>query len=145
MLNIFLRVALFCLGAWLTYMFGSMLTKTILYRMNETTVEGRVIGFTRLKGTSVLAEGVNTKGGKRRAHLPVFRYAGPTGDSLTRKSPVAVFFSFTQFDLNERVKVVYAAQRPEDAYIFDFQLIVVGFVLLLFSLFMMSLGWRRSL
>jgi hypothetical protein len=145
MLKLFFRIALFCLGAWLSYMFGSAMLKTITYRFTGTVVEGRVMGFTRLRGTSVLEEGVGTKGGKRRARLPVFRYASPSGDSLIQKSQVGVFFSFSQFELNEKVKVVHSATAPDDAYIFDFQLIVVQFVLLLFSLFMMSLGFRRSL
>jgi Protein of unknown function (DUF3592) len=142
MLKFIFRIALFGLGLFVCYVFGGSALKTIGYRFTGESVQGKVIGFMNARrGTTVFQEGVSNTG-KRRARRPVFQYpvaAGST-DSLTVKSSTGVFFSFTQYDLNEKVTVVFSKNDPQDAYLFGFQVLLMQLLVLLLGLYMLKIG-----
>ena len=145
MIKLFFRLAFLGLGGFLLYIFGGNTVKTVWYRATGEVVEGRISGFLAGRNTpSVQLESTGVRNGKRRARRPVFQYPVAVGakDSLEGRSDAATFFTFTQYDLHERVPVVFAKGKPEDAYLFGIQMILVNTLLSLFSLYMMSIGIR---
>lgn len=141
MLKFFFRLALFGLGLFLGYVFGGSALKTIWYRASAEQAEGRVIGFVAGRGRSIQTESTGVRKGKRRARRPAFTFlpAGAT-DSLTVKSNTGALLTFTQYELHEKVKVVYRKDKPEDAYIFGVQIIITQLLCLLLALYMIKIG-----
>ncbi|NUO03433.1 MAG: hypothetical protein HUU01_22705 [Saprospiraceae bacterium] len=145
MTKLFFRLALLGLGCFLLYTFGEDTIKTIWYRATGEVVEGRISGFLAGRNNpSVQLESTGVRKGKRRARRPVFRYPVAEGakDSLEGRSGASAFFTFTQYDLHERVSVVFAKGKPEDAYLFGIQMILANTLLSLFAIYMMSIGIR---
>lgn len=141
MLKLFFRAALVGLGLFLGYIFGGAAFKTIWYRIGGSNTEGRVIGFVAGRGRSIQEKSTGVRKGKTRARRPAFRFAAPgSSDSLTVKSGTGALFTFSQYELNERVPVVFSRDNPEDAYIFGFQIIIAQLLCLLFALYMIKIG-----
>lgn len=141
MLKIFFRIALLGLGLFLAWIFGGSAAKTIWYRSAGQQAEGRVIGFVAGRGRSIQTESTGVRKGKRRARRPAFRFL-PAGaaDSLTVKSNTGAMFTFSQYELGEKVKVVFRKDNPEDAYIFGLQIIITQLLCLLLALYMIKIG-----
>lgn len=143
MLKFIFRILLFGLGLFTIYSFGFPGAKTIWYRATGTVVEGRVSGFLAGRNSpSVQQESTGVRNGKRKARRPVFRYTtGATStDSLTGRSPVAALFTFSQFEINESVTVVFDPVDPQDSYLFNWQLLLMNLLLVLFGLYMVAIG-----
>ncbi len=145
MMKFLLRLGLLGLGAWLLYTFGGYMVKTIWYRASGEVVEGRVSGFLAGRyGATIQEKSTAIRGGRLKARRPAFQYpiaAGAT-DSLEGRSKLGVLFTFSQYEMNERVTVVFAKNQPKDAYIFGWELIFVNLLLSLFAAYMMSMGIR---
>lgn len=144
MLKFIVRLLLAGVAAFIFFTFGTSLFNTVRYRLSGTVVEGRVTGFLAGRNTpSVQTESTGVRKGKRRARRPVYRYpvSEASADSLTGKSNLATLFSFTQFDLNERVTIVFSPAKPEDSYIFSGQLLFTNLLVLLFGAFMFYMAW----
>lgn len=145
MTKLFFRLAFLGLGGFLLYAFGGDTVKTVWYRVTGEVVEGRISGFLAGRNSpSVQLESTGVRNGRLKARRPVFRYPVADGatDSLEGRSGAATFFTFTQYVLNERVPVVFAKGKPEDAYLFGIQMILMNTLLSLFSIYMMSIGIR---
>lgn len=141
MLKVFFRIAFVALGLYLSYVFGGSAAKSIWYRVSGAYTEGRVIGFVAGRGRSIQMEGTGVRKGKTRARRPAFRFvAAGQPDSITVRSNVGVLLSFSQYELNERVTVVYNKNQPDDAYLFGFQIIMTQLLCLLLALFMLKIG-----
>ncbi len=143
MTKAFFRILLLGMGIFTCYFFGGAAAKTVWFRVAGTTVEGRVEGFLAGRNSpSVQKEGTGVRKGKTRARRPVFKYplAEGSSDSLTARSSTAVMFSFSQYELGEKVPVVFSPGKPEDAHIFGFQLIAMNFLVLLLGIFMLKIG-----
>lgn len=143
MLKFVLRLLLIGLALFILYVFGRSTTKTLWYRMAGTVVEGRVSGFLAGKyGASVQQEATAIRNGRRKARRPVYQYpVSENGlDSLTGKSEVATLLSFSQFELNEQVTVVFDPENPQDSYIFSGQLLLTGLLLILFGCYVLYMG-----
>jgi len=93
------------------------------------------------RGRSIQTESTGVRKGKRRARRPAFRFL-PAGaaDSLTVKSNTGAMFTFSQYELGEKVKVVFRKDNPEDAYIFGLQIIITQLLCLLLALYMIKIG-----
>lgn len=134
-------LAMLGLGLFLAYIFGGSALKAIWYRTAGESVEGRVIGFVAGRGRSIQMEGTGMRKGKTRARRPAFRFLPPgASDSLTVKSNAGALFTFTQYQLGEKVKVVFSKDNPEDAYIFGLQIIITQMLCLLLALYMIKIG-----
>ncbi len=141
MLKFFFRIAFVALGLFICYFFGGSAAKTIWYRVSGAHTEGQVIGFVAGRGRSIQMEGTGVRKGKTRARRPAFRFAVPgQADSITVRSGTSVLFSFSQYELHERIPVVYDKSHPEDAYIFGFQILLTQLLCLLLALFMIRMG-----
>ncbi|MDZ4681543.1 MAG: hypothetical protein SH848_11285 [Saprospiraceae bacterium] len=130
---------------FLLYAFGSDTAKTVWFRATGEVVEGRISGFLAGRNSpSVQLESTGIRNGKRKARRSVFRYPVAEGatDSLEGRSGAATFFTFTQYDLHECVPVVFAKGKPQDAYLFGTQMILMNTLLSLFAGYMMSIGIR---
>ena len=124
------------------------MAKTILYRIGGETVEGRISGYAVGRNTpSIWRDGDGVSSRKRKAFRPVFRYpiAAVSNDSLESYSTASVMLSFTQYELHERVPIVFAEGKPEDAYLFGFQIIIMHFLLLLLGLLMLYIAFGGKL
>ena len=144
-MKLFFRILLIGLGAFLLYLFGADMTKTVWYRISGEVVTGRISGFLASRYSDAVVEDATTfTNGKRKPRRPVFRYpvAAGSADSLEYKS-IRTLFTFTQYALHERVTVVFNKKEPSVAYIFGFQAILMSFLASLFSLYMISLGVSR--
>jgi Protein of unknown function (DUF3592) len=148
MLKLFFRLALVLLGLWLAYQFGRDVVKPLHYKMTGEQVEGRVEGFLAGRfSPSMQPENTGMRNGKRKARRPVFRYpiALNSSDSLSGRNGSGVLFTFFQYNLNEKVTVVFPKNDPKDGYILSFSTIFVSFILFLFGLFMAYLGVARNM
>ena len=144
MLKFIVRLLLVGVAAFIFYTFGTTLFKTVWYRTSGTVVEGRVSGFLAGRNApTVQSESTGVRKGKRKARRPVYRYpvSESSADSLDGRSNLATMFSFAQFDLNERVTVVFSPTQPEDSYIFSGQLLFTNLLVLLFGCFMLYMAW----
>lgn len=143
MIKIIFRVLLFALGLFVVFQFGRSAIKPIWYRISGSVVEGKVIGFLAGRySPSVQLEPTGVRNGKTKARRPVFRYpiAISSTDSLTGRSDVSTLFTFSQFKINESVTVVFASTDPQDSYLFNWQLILMDFLVVLFGLYMLFMG-----
>lgn len=143
MLKFFFRLALFGLGLFTTYSFGRETVEPIWYRITGTKVEGRISGFLAGRNSpSVQREPDGVRKGKRRTRRPVFVY--PTApaalDSLEGRSGSRAFFTFSNYELNERVSVVFAKNNPTNAHILGWQLIGSSLLVTLLGLYMIRIG-----
>jgi hypothetical protein len=145
MLKLFFRIALILLGAWLAYHFSHDVIKPIEYKMTGEQVTGRIEGFVAGRNGSMQPESSGIRRGKRKARRPVFRYPINAIDSVSSKNGSGVMFLLAQYDLNEKVQVVFPKNNPSDGYIFSFMTIFVSILLTLFGVFMMYLGVARRL
>jgi hypothetical protein len=146
MLKLFFRLALILLGAWLTYHFSQDVLKPIQYKMTGEQVTGRIEGFVAGRGNgSMQLENSGIRKGKRKARRPVFRYPVNATDSLSSRNGSGTMFRLFQYELNEKVQVVFSKNNPQDGYIFSFKTIFVSFLLMLFGVFMMYLGVARKM
>ncbi len=147
MLKFIVRIALIVVGLVFLYIFGGHLVKTLTYRFTGEVVEGTIIGFSAGRnGSTPQEKATGIRSGKRKARRPFFRYpTTPNGtDSLTQKSPISTF-SFSTYAVGDPVTVVFAKNKPADAYIFGTQIILVLFLVNCFCLFMVWLGVRMRL
>jgi hypothetical protein len=141
MLKFIFRIAFIVLGLFLVYVFGGAAAKTVWYQVAGSYSEGRVIGFVAGRGRSIQEEGTGVRKGKTRARRPAFRFAvAGQPDSVTVISGTSVLFTFSQYALHERVPVVYSKSRPDDAYIFGIQILLMQLLCLLLALFMIKMG-----
>lgn len=138
------RLLFIGLGLFVVYFFGADMTKTVWYRLSGERVEGRISGFLAGRNNpSVQPESTGVRKGKTRNRRPVFRYPVAVGatDSLEGRSNSAPLFSFNNYKLNERVPVVFAKGKPEEAYLFSFKLLFMDLFLVLFGLFIFYMGF----
>lgn len=143
MLKFIVRIALLGLGLFTLYVFGRNTLEPVWHRMTGTVVEGRVSGFlVGRNASSVQREPDGVRKGKRRARRPVFVYPSTPGgtDSLEARSSTATFFTFSNYALNERVRVVFDQKNPANAHIFGWQLIAMSFLVTLLGLYMVRIG-----
>lgn len=146
-MKFFFKIALFCLGGFLTYTFGRDVVEPWWFNINGTRVEGRIAGFTRVRnGTSVLQEADGVRKGKRRARRPVFRYPSAPGssDSLQATSSTTATLLLGNYRLHEKVPVVFSKNDPANAYILGVQLTGTAFLCMLLGIFMMWMGLKRE-
>jgi hypothetical protein len=143
MVKLFFRIAFIGLGLFVTYSFGKDALLPIYYRVTGTVVEGRISGFLAGRvGPSVQPEPDGIRNGKRRARRPAFMYPTAPGgrDSLEGRSSTGAFFVFTNYELNERVTVVYSSNDPKEAYILGFQMIIGAFLCVALGLYALKIG-----
>lgn len=143
MLKFFFRIALLGLGLFSTYTFGRGTFEPIWYRVAGTRVKGRISGFLAGRNSpSVQREPDGIRKAKRRTRRPVFVYpiAPAALDSLEGRSSGSTFFTFSNYDLNERVTVVFAQNNPSNAHIWGWQLIGTSFLVTLLGLYMIRIG-----
>ena len=142
MLKLFFRILLIGLGVFVLYIFGSNLAKTFMYRFTGETVEGRIVGFSAGRNSKTIVEdGSGVRKGKRLARRPFFRYpiaAGST-DSLTERSDVSATI-ISNYDIGERVTVVFSKSNPQDSYLFGIQVIMMNLLVSLLGVFMLYIG-----
>ncbi len=144
MLKIFFRISFFLLGLWLTFHFSQEIIKPIQYKISGGQAIGRVEGFVAGRNGSMQPESSGIRNGTRIARRPVFRYAINATDSVSSRNGSGVLFNLFQYELNEKVRVVFPKSDPKDGYIFSFMTIFVSFLLMLFGVFTMYLGFARS-
>ncbi len=143
MLKLVFRLLLIGLALFIFYIFGIGTAKTIWFRVSGRVVEGKVTGFLAGRyGASVQEGSTAIRNGKRKARRPVYRYpvSENAADSLTGRSDVATLFTFSQFELNEQVTVVFDPKNPQDSFIFNGQLLLTGLLLILFGLYVLYMG-----
>jgi hypothetical protein len=143
MLKFFFRLAFLGLGLFTTYTFGRETFEPIWHRITGTRVEGRISGFLAGRNSpSVQREPDGVRKGKRRTRRPVFVY--PTApaalDSLEGRSGSRAFFTFSNYELNERVSVVFAKNNPANAHMLGWQLIGSSLLVTLLGLYMIRIG-----
>lgn len=146
-MKFFFKIALFCLGGFLTYTFGRNAFEPWWFNINGTRVEGRIAGFMLVRnGTSVLQEADGVRKGKRRARRPVFRYPSAPGrsDSLEARSSTTATLLFGNYRLHEKVPVVFSKDDPANAHILGVQLTGTAFLCMLLGIFMMWMGIKRE-
>ena len=140
------RIMLVAGGLFLVYITGSPLMETIQYKWSGQTVEGRVIGFRGPKNSkTVFEENTANKHKGRRSRRPVFRYPqAPTSlDSLDGFSKSVILIPMFNYELNEKVSVVMDSNNPEKAHIFGLGMLFSDFILVVFSFFMIGLGFYK--
>lgn len=143
MLKIFFRIAFILLGAWLTYYFSQEVIKPIQYKISGEQTTGRIEGFVAGRNGSMQPESSGIRNGRRKARRPVFRYPISSTDSVSSRNGSGVVFNIFQYELNEKVQVVFPKNDPKDGYIFSFMPIFASTLLTLFGIFMMYLGVAR--
>ena len=147
MVKLFFRTALFLLGLWLSYHFGSDVLKPFYYKITGEQAVGRVEGFLAGRyNPSVQLENSGVRNGRLKARRPVFRYpiASNSRDSVSSSNGSGVMYLLFQYDLNDKVSVVFPKNNPKDGYIFGFMSIFVSFLLFLFGLYMAYLGVGKN-
>ncbi|MFZ4542988.1 MAG: hypothetical protein ACOYOA_02990 [Saprospiraceae bacterium] len=136
-----LRIVFLLFGLVFAYLCGVDTVKPIWYRMSGEMVEGRVKAFVSGKYMTVEQE-QNRSARKRKPKIkrPVYRYPIAEGsrDSLSASNGNGVLFFVFQYDLNDKVNVVFPSSNPADAYIFSFMNILAS---LLFTIFSLYLVW----
>lgn len=145
MLKLFFRISFLLLGAWLTYHFSQDVIKPLQYKITGEQVTGHIEGFVTGRNGSMQPESSGIRKGKRKARRPVFRYAINATDSLSSRNGSGVMFNLFQYELNEKVQVVFPKNNPSDGYIFNFMSIFASALLTLFGVFMMYLSVARRL
>jgi len=130
-------------GFILMYIIGKPVVETIQYRVMGEQTEGRIIGFRgRGTSTSVFNENSGKSGSKNRSRRPVYRYPVTEGslDSLDGYSKSTIIIPWMNFELNEKVNVVFDKNEPSNSFIFNIGIIFTDTLLLLLSLYMIKLG-----
>ena len=125
------------------YIIGKPVVETIQYRVMGEQTEGRIIGFRgRGTSTSVFNENTGKSGSKNRSRRPVYRYPVTEGslDSLDGYSKSTIIIPWMNFELNEKVNVVFDKNEPSNSFIFNIGIIFTDTLLLLLSLYMIKLG-----
>lgn len=144
---IIFRLLLVLTGIFLLYIIGKPFVNTLQDRFVGGSAEGIVIGF-RGKGASkaILMDGDGAYKQKKKARRPVFRYPRSEGsiDSVTVFSTSTSFFTFLNFELGEKVTVVYPKNKVESGHIWSTTLLATDMVLVLFSFFMIYLAFKKS-
>jgi len=143
MLKVIFRILFFGLGLFTTYTFGRDTFEPIWQRMAGGHVEGRISGFLAGRNSpSVQREPDGVRKGKRRARRPVFVYPTAPGapDSLEGRSSTSAFMPFGNYQLHERVTVVFDKNDPANAHIFGGQLLAMAFLVTLLGLYMLRIG-----
>jgi hypothetical protein len=143
MTKLFFRILLIGLGLFLTYTFGKDALLPMYYRVTGTVVEGRISGFLAGRGSQSVQRGSDgVRNGKRRARRPAFVYPTAPGgrDSLEGRASTGAFFTFSNYELNERVTVVYNPRDPTDAYIIGFQIFIGALLCVLLALYALKIG-----
>jgi hypothetical protein len=139
----FFRIAFFFLGIWLAYLFGNDMQKTIRYKIGGVSVTGRIEGFLAGRNsTTVQTDNSGVRRGKRKARRPVYRYPTTSNatDSLSASKGSGVLFFVFQYEMDEKVNVVFPKDNPSDAYIFNFASLFGSLLPLLFSIYMIKIG-----
>lgn len=141
------RILLVLGGCLLAYIIGKPALETLQYRFSGQHVEGRIIGF-RGRGTSttIFEENAGKSGRKTRSRRAVYRYPTSEGslDSLDGYSKSVILLPWLNFELNEKVSVVFPLKEPDNSHIFSIGCMLSDVVLLLLCLFMIKLGVTRS-
>ena len=143
MLKFIFRLLFVGLGLFCAYTFGRDAFEPLWFRMSGTAVEGRISGFLAGRySPSVQREPTGVRKGKTRARRAVFVYPTTAGglDSLEARSGTSSFLIFGQFDLNERVTVVFNPESPTNAHIFSLKQMFTAFLIMLFGLFILWMG-----
>jgi len=137
------RILLVIGGFILIYIIGKPMVETIQYRFAGEHIDGRVIGFRgRGTSTSVFDENTGKSGNKHRSRRPVYRYPAASGslDSLDGYAKSTIIFPWLNFELNEKVTVVFDKNDPSKSHIFSLGIFFTDTLLLLLSLYMVKLG-----
>ena len=122
MLKLIFRILLLGLGLFTIYSFGFPGAKTLWYRTSGKVVEGRVSGFLAGRNSpSVQQEPTGVRKGKRRSNI-------------------STLFTFSQFEINEPVTIVFDPNNPQDSYLYNWQLLLMDLLLVLFGLYMVAIG-----
>jgi Protein of unknown function (DUF3592) len=140
------RILLVVGGFILMYIIGKPVVETIQYRAVGEHSEGRIIGFRgRGSSTSVFDENTGKSGSKHRSRRPVYRYPVTEGslDSLDGYSKSTIIIPWMNFELNEKVTVVFDKSEPSKSHIFSMGIIFTDTLLLLLCLYMVKLGVTR--
>jgi Protein of unknown function (DUF3592) len=142
MLKLFFRILLFGLGIFTLYFFGGNIVKVFSYRMTGEVVEGRIVGFAAGRtGNTMVEDGSGRRNGKTKARRPFFRYPTAAGstDSLTERSDVSAS-TLSNYEIGEKVTVVFSKDKPQDSYIFGTQVILFNLLVICLGLFMLWMG-----
>ncbi len=137
------RILLVIGGFILIYIIRKPMVETIQYRFAGEHIDGRVIGFRgRGTSTSVFDENTGKSGNKHRSRRPVYRYPAASGslDSLDGYAKSTIIFPWLNFELNEKVTVVFDKNDPSKSHIFSLGIFFTDTLLLLLSLYMVKLG-----
>lgn len=140
------RIMLVIGGFILMYIIGKPVVETIQYRLMGEHSEGRIIGFRgRGTSTSVFTENTGKSGSKYRSRRPVYRYPVTEGslDSLDGYSKSTIIIPWMNFELNEKVTVVFDKSEPSNSHIFSIGIVFTDTLLLLLCLYMIKLGVTR--
>lgn len=141
------RLLLIAGGFVLIYIIGKPMVETIQYQEDGNKVKGIVIGFRGSKSSKSIFEDNTAKVGKKyRARRPVYRYPIASGslDSLEGFARSTVIFPWLNFNLHEEVTVVMDKGDPSQSHIFSIGVFFTDCILILLSLYMVKLGFRRS-
>ncbi len=137
------RILLVVGGFILIYIIGKPMLETIQYKMSGESTTGKVIGF-RGKGASnaVLEDNTGRSNGKQRSRRPVYRYPVTESslDSLDGYAKSAIILPWMNFELNEKVTVVFDKVDPSRSHIFGMGIFFTDTLLILLSLYMAKLG-----
>ncbi|MBK8056015.1 MAG: hypothetical protein IPK35_22790 [Saprospiraceae bacterium] len=141
------RLLLIAGGFILIFIIGKPMVETIQYQVSGNKVKGIVVGFRGSKSSKSIFEDNTSKVGKKyKARRPVYRYPKVAGslDSLEGYARSTIILPWMNFDLNEEVTVVMDKNDPSQSHIFSIGVFFTDCILILLSLYMVKLGFRRS-
>ena len=139
----FIRFSLFCLGIWFGWMGVRDTYIPVHNRFFGVAVQGKIIGFLAgLYSPSVQLENTAQRNGRRIARRPVFYYPVAPGSSqyLSGQAKTSFVPSWSPYELNEKVTIVFPKNHPEESYLFSFSTILGGITSLGFGLLCVYIG-----
>ena len=142
-MKLFIRLSLFCLGIWLGWMGVRDTYIPVHNRLFGSAVQGKVTGFLAGRySPSVQLENTAQRNGRRIARRPVFYYPVAAGSSqyLSGQAKTSFVPSWSPYELNERVTIVFPKNHPEEPYLFSFSTILGGITSLGFGLLCVYIG-----
>ncbi len=142
-MKIFIRFSLFCLGILLGWMGVRDTYIPVHNRLFGVAVQGKVTGFLAGRNSpSVQLENTAQRNGRRIARRPVFYYPVTPNSSQYMSGQAKTSFvpSWSPYELNESVTIVFPKNHPEEPYLFSFSTILGGITSLGFGLLCVYIG-----
>jgi hypothetical protein len=142
-MKLFIRLSLLCLGIWFGWMGVRDTYIPVHNRLFGVAVQGKVTGFLAGRySPSVQLENTAQRNGRRIARRPVFYYPVAPGSSQYLSSQAKTSFvpSWSPYELNESVTIVFPKNNPEEPYLFSFSTILGGITSLGFGLLCVYIG-----